>query len=251
MEIKHTIEILTKDIQDIEKLVRNLQNSPNPASIDLDLALSKLRNVYEVLLLIKEDNQVKNAEAYRAEMQLENIPESSSTEAGELTTERTEAEKKQNQAGNLASGEKINEITEKPEGIKKSETDKKQDLHGSPAEKPKKEAEILAEKFNKESSINENLGIKRSGDVTSKLASQPIDSISRNIGINDRFYIIRELFNGDAESYNKIISNLDHSNNFNEAFSIIENRFPDTIEHTGVQILVNLARRRFISSGNV
>ena len=55
MEIKHTVEILTKDIQEIEKLVRNLNNSPAPPRIELDLALSKLRNVYELLSMIRED----------------------------------------------------------------------------------------------------------------------------------------------------------------------------------------------------
>ena len=55
MELRHTLEILTKDIQDIEKLVGNLQNSTRESSIELDLALSKLRNVYEVLTLIKAD----------------------------------------------------------------------------------------------------------------------------------------------------------------------------------------------------
>ncbi len=55
MEIKYTIEILTKDIQDIEKLVGNLQNSQDGSAIELDLALSKLRNVYEILTMIKAD----------------------------------------------------------------------------------------------------------------------------------------------------------------------------------------------------
>ncbi len=49
MEIKYTLEILTKDIQDIGKLVGNLQNSPNGSTLELDLALSKLRNVYDIL----------------------------------------------------------------------------------------------------------------------------------------------------------------------------------------------------------
>ena len=55
MEIKHTIEILTKDIQDIEKLVGNLQNYKDGSAIELDLALSKMRNVYEILTMIKAD----------------------------------------------------------------------------------------------------------------------------------------------------------------------------------------------------
>jgi len=240
MEIKYTIEILTKDIQDIEKLVRNLQNSPKPSVLDLDLMLAKLRNVYEVLLLIKEDNISDMVNSSMTEIHDEQVLfETKSTVRPEVMEKQSVQEK--------VIPEEIKISAQKPEVPVKSEMDQPVD---SP-DKPKKEAGILAEKFNKESSINENLGLKRSGDVTSKLSSQPIQSISRNIGINDRFYIIKELFNGDTESYNRIIANLDQSNNFNEAFSIIENRFPETIEHDGVQILVNLARRRFITSGNV
>ena len=55
MEIKYTLEILTKDIQDIEKLVENLQNSPEGSTLELDLALSKLRNVYDILTVIRTD----------------------------------------------------------------------------------------------------------------------------------------------------------------------------------------------------
>ena len=55
MEIKYTIEILTKDIQDIEKLVGNLRNSDEASSIELDLAMAKIRNVYEILTMIKAD----------------------------------------------------------------------------------------------------------------------------------------------------------------------------------------------------
>jgi hypothetical protein len=55
MDIKYTIEILTKDIQDIEKLVGKLQNSKEASAIELDLAMSKLRNVYEILTMIKAD----------------------------------------------------------------------------------------------------------------------------------------------------------------------------------------------------
>ncbi len=55
MEIKYTLEILTKDIQEIEKLVGNLQNSPQGSMLELDLALSKLRNVYDILTVIRSD----------------------------------------------------------------------------------------------------------------------------------------------------------------------------------------------------
>jgi len=263
MEIKHTFEILAKDIQDIEKLVRNIQNSPKPAGIDFDLALAKIRNVYEVLLMVREDyvvsepsgtaeqeNKAEAEEKPEEDTHYDTTPEEVETKNFREETHRHETVEPEPDRGTGETIQAENEKHEEEIEIKEDLPEKNEPVQVK-SEKQKKEAEILAEKFNKESSINENLGLKRSGDMTSRLASQPIESISRNIGINDRFYIIKELFNGDSEGFNLVISNLDQSNNFNDAFHILEDRFPDTLEHEGVQILVNLVRRRFITSGNV
>ena len=99
--------------------------------------------------------------------------------------------------------------------------------------------------------INERI-VKRGEDaVSSRVSGEPIYSIKRNIGLNDRFMIIRELLNGENEAYNDIVNQLDSCNNFNESFKLLETKFPDKLEHEGVKILINLSRRKFISSGNV
>jgi hypothetical protein len=104
---------------------------------------------------------------------------------------------------------------------------------------------ILAEKFSAESSINENLASQRAPDMDSKLTGQPIDNIGRNIGINDRFLIIRELFDGDADGFRSLVDNLDSAGNYGDAMNLIEEKFTGSMEHEGVEILVGLARRRF------
>ena len=198
MEIKHTLEILTKDIQDIEKLVGNLQNSPEGSALEMDLALSKLRNVYEILTMIRED-RLHLRKASDNTLQDEPIPQGPAPKQEEDTA----------QAGN------------------------------------RKEAAILAEKFSTESSINENLATRRGDDMDSKLKGQPIDSISRNIGINDRFFIIRELFDGNAAGFRSLLDQLDGATSFEDARRFIGERFPDQLDHEGVQILIQLAKRRF------
>lgn len=218
MEIKHTIEILTKDIQDIEKLVGNLQNSKDRSVIDLDLALSKLRNVYEILTMIRADlfyavNQSvqqpgRTVSAASAEPPPEPEPVTKPQPVGQETT-----------------------VTAGPEANAK--------------EKNQQQAEILAEKFSTESSINENMAGQRKTDMDSKLMGQPIDNISRNIGINDRFFIIRELFGGDTDKFKKLMDNLDGAGNYQDAFILIENSFSDNMEHEGTGILIGLAKRRF------
>ena len=220
MEIKYTIEILTKDIQDIEKLVGNLRNSEDDSTIDLDLALSKIRNVYEILTMIKADRLSELIKEQEVHKQGETKREAIIPEA--VAEIKPEAEP-----------EPVAEPLPKPEA--------------STASKPEAaEAPILAEKFSAESSINENLAGKHSKDLESRLKGQPIDNISRNIGINDRFLIIRELFQGDAEKFSELIGRLDRADNFEAARGIMEKQFSESMDHEGVAILEGLVKRRHI-----
>ncbi|MCK4881008.1 MAG: hypothetical protein KAS82_10120 [Bacteroidales bacterium] len=215
MEIKYTIEILTKDIQDIEKLVGNLRNSKDDSAIELDLALSKLRNVYEILTMIKADRLHELISEKQVRKQLsaepaaikkpEPVPEPEPAPAAESKPE--------------------------PEPVAKSE----------PAD-----SSILAEKFSAESSINENLAEKRGNGIDTKLLGQPIDNISRNIGINDRFLIIRELFEGDSDQFSNLVSRLDSAENYQAATGILEKQFAEAMDHEGVEILTGLVKRRHI-----
>ena len=105
---------------------------------------------------------------------------------------------------------------------------------------------ILAEKFSAESSINENLAGKRNPETDKKLIGQPIDNISRNIGINDRFLIIRELFEGDSDQFSLLLGKLDSAENYQDATGILEERFAELMDHEGVEILKTLVKRRHI-----
>lgn len=92
--------------------------------------------------------------------------------------------------------------------------------------------------------------MKQSG-LTTRATGQPIESIARNIGINDRFLMIKELFGGDSAHYNNLIDKLERSADFNEAFHHLEDVLGEQMEHEGTLILVNLLRRKYIRGGNV
>jgi len=214
MEIKYTIEILTKDIQDIEKLVGNLRNSKEASAIELDLALSKLRNVYEILTMIKAD---------RLHEIVSDIPaqEISSTE----TTPSVEIDPEP-------------EPLPEPGPAPAAKAEPASDTESSGSS-------ILAEKFSAESSINENLAEKLGNEVDAKLLGQPIDNISRNIGINDRFFIIRELFEGEPDRYISMVNALDNAENYQAASGILKEQFEGNMDHEGVEILIGLLKRRY------
>jgi hypothetical protein len=247
MEIKYTIEILTKDIQDIEKLVGNLRNSKDSSAIELDLALSKLRNVYEILTLIKADRlhelaadsplQVEQPEESAPTMQTEPEPEPLPELQAEPEPQPESQAEPAPQPETEAQTEAKAQAEPKAEPIQASDVDKQEEASGS---------SILAEKFSAESSINENMAEKLGNDTDAKLVGKPIDNISRNIGINDRFFIIRELFDGEADRFTSLVNELDSAEDYETASNILKQQLADHMDHEGVEILTGLLKRRFI-----
>ena len=227
MEIKYTIEILTKDIQDIEKLVGNLRNSKEASAIELDLALSKLRNVYEILTMIKADRLHEIV----SDTPLQEIPPTGAAPSPE--------------------SEPIPEPEAEPEPEGEPEPEPEAEAEPIPEPDPPVKPEpasssILAEKFSAESSINENLAEKLGNEKDAKLLGQPIDNISRNIGINDRFFIIRELFDGESDRFASMVIALDRAESYQVASNILKQQFEGNMDHEGVEILAGLLKRRFI-----
>ena len=74
-----------------------------------------------------------------------------------------------------------------------------------PAAKKTPGPSILADQFaGRTESFNEQLGIRKQGDdVLEILRTKPLSSLNEAIGINDKFLFIREIFDGDTESYNE------------------------------------------------
>ena len=248
MEIKYTLEILTKDIQDIGKLVENLHNSPDGSTLELDLALSKLRNVYDILNEIRTDIFTQG-QLHRRAPQLISPPPAvpHPREENDLSRPGSLADRPQAQAT--------------PQTVKEPEQASENPIAENPAqleqtpfaetkeEAPKvKDSRIIAEKFMAESSINENMAGNREQDMETKVVGPPIDSIGRNIGINDRFLIIRELFDGDSDGFGKLISDLDTAGSMKAASERLSAQFKSTPNHEGVAILGNLVKRRFSHS---
>jgi hypothetical protein len=226
MEIKYTLEILTKDIQDIGKLVENLQNSPRGSTLELDLALSKLRNVYDILTVIRTDLSAPG----RPFMQ---IPE---VEPTRPTIPHPDSDHPL------------------PEPVSVADTPQVpvQAAPGAPKREPEvvagKDTRIIADNFVSESRINENLAGNREHDLESKILGPPIDNIGRNIGINDRFLIIRELFDGDSDGFGKLIRELDNAGSLQSAAEKLSEKFLDSPGHEGVVILNRLVKRRYSKS---
>ena len=82
-------------------------------------------------------------------------------------------------------------------------------------------------------------------DVASKLQSQSISGDLRQcIGINDRFMLIRSLFNGNADQYAAAIAQLNAFTDLNDALLYIQENYQWDPDSEGVRLLVDLLERK-------
>lgn len=120
--------------------------------------------------------------------------------------------------------------------------------------RPKKPVQgtTLAEKYQGgKNYINEQLARdNEKGDLSAKLKSKPIGDIASAVGINDKYKLVRDLFGGNPDVYEKTIAELNRATNFNEAFKYINDNFDWEMEDESVQLLLDLVRRKFIVDKN-
>ena len=252
MEFRHNLEIVTKDMQDIEKLVSNFKNYSRLPLIELDLALSKLQNVYETLLIIRNYQYSMGQEAMPPKSPEETHHDSNNEIApGIVTTEEViieeiiEVTKIRSEVINQA-------IADSPmtEGINRNE-EFPGEINAGSKQPFDKTGRIIAEKYQAEQSlINEKIREKRKTDISALHQSSPIKTIIGSMGINDKFIFIRELFHGDAELFRQTLENLDSSRDYSSACNYIADKFNWNMESETVESLLSLIRRKFINSGN-
>ncbi|MCF8377992.1 MAG: hypothetical protein K9H49_00355 [Bacteroidales bacterium] len=240
MGFKNTFELITKDIQDIENLVSNFQNSSNLSAIELDLMLSKLRNVYDLILMIKSH---ENKNEVRLEKEVEESPE---TEEVKNEVKPSAVLEKEVEKEIFTDHPEQSPIETEPEPLEIHTSEDQSDIQNKQNQKVK----IVSDKFEKSGEyLNEKIG-PQSEILSRKMQSGPIESIAGSIGINDKFYFARELFHGKADDFKKAVDILDKAANFNEAYNYISNHFSWDMNDESVQNLLNLVRRKFISSNN-
>ncbi|MBN2348942.1 MAG: hypothetical protein JXJ22_08905 [Bacteroidales bacterium] len=233
MEYKNTLEIVSEHLQEVNEMISNFYNLKKIPAIEMDLALSKIRNLYDVLLMIK------HSETQRLALETEHKSE---TAGKGITQEKSQASEN---------------IELELENIKEQNPVKEEEVAKTTSEhisKPLQDSEprIISDRFkSKSTSINENLGkTAYRKDLSSQLQSKPISNIANAIGLNDKFLIIKTLFNGNADQYNETLLMLNSASNFNEAFNYLVENFDWDMDSEIVQKLLELIRRKLIISKN-
>jgi len=260
-EHKPTEHILNElnSITDIISRAGSIENMP---AIEREIVLSKLRKIYEDLTgtgrepgtteddgeQAKESTVVEQGTDNNETLELEETTDEDQPEESSGEIEQ-EPEAEESPAKSEAPEDQPAEsIPVEPEKADKPEETEEKTAEQQPHDKKKSGPGIIAEKLTGDKQfIYDTLAEKSSQDnLSTKLQSKPITDISAEIGINDKFKLIRDLFNGDSANFKKTVDILNSATNFNEAFTYINENFDWDMEDPSVQLILDLVRRKFI-----
>jgi copper chaperone CopZ len=204
MDLNSTIDIIIKDLNEVREIIDDLKKYPGVPELQVELAKSKCKSASEVIALFK-NLQAKNAPPV---MEKPLVIEEPIHEKLPGKPEKT-----------VVPPEKEVEVVVAkviPEAIPilKEETVR--------TERRSFES-IIADQFsNRSESFNEKLGgHKHEDDVLEILKTKPLLSLDEAIGINDKFLFIREIFDGNNDSYNQAIQKLESVGSLSDAMAII------------------------------
>lgn len=91
--------------------------------------------------------------------------------------------------------------------------------------------------------LNESFGAPRK-DMATKIASGTGNDLHAAIGINDRYMLIRELFNGDIDAYDTALDTLNKFTDFDDCMIHIQENYHWKPNSEGVKLLINLISRK-------
>ncbi len=224
MNFERTVEILSKDIEEIENILTGLKKSSLPEEIELDLAISKLKNLKENFLILGRSLQQKPEQI---------IPE------------------KQNKNPRAKQEDEVEEITRKTsvsgnKNIPVEKTEPPVSHEKKPVVTETKGKKVfLSDTFQTQHTYrNENIRKTHpKKNLSSKLKDRPITDLRRSIGLNEKFMFIRDLFHGDSAGYDQAIQFINTASSRKKVEEFVT-QFNWNKKHEATQQFMDLVQRK-------
>ncbi len=97
--------------------------------------------------------------------------------------------------------------------------------------------------------LNERLQQEPSNTIGSRLNQNPIKDLKTQIGINEKFLFINQLYNGSMLDYTQAVSELNQQGNYEEALQCIETmkfKYNWDINSDAYHRIMDMVRRRYL-----
>jgi hypothetical protein len=254
MNKKELIKNLISDIQDIYSITNRFEQTEQIHPLDIDLSLSKVRNLYELLLKLKAqdsyfvENQTEEISTtvtqkeQKAKQPKETKPEKKSETIQKNEEQRSEDIEKEESKKEPEFAIETGEEREETESEDETSTEQEDQLDNKYETSP----EIVADKFHSKKFVHDDIAKKNmKKDVSSKMQSKPIPDINSAIGLNDKFIFIRELFHNNKDQYHETIQILNNFDTFENAVEYLNENFDWDSEDPNYERLKDLVRRKF------
>ena len=217
MNYQHTLQAAVESLHEIEQMLEDFSGHDEIPALDIDLTLQKIRNLYEILLMIRQQEPEPSPAKTGPQEEPFSIPQPDKSEAQPAPDSVTASHQEAKTQGDFST---------------------------------------ISEKYSGKASLNESYHEptdKKKGELTDKKKGEPIgqvkpvSSIKSAIGINDRYTLIRELFNNDTIIFDNTIRILDEAVDFNEAYNFMIQQFNWDMDSETVQMLLDIIRRKYIT----
>jgi hypothetical protein len=263
MDLIKAVSIIRRDLDEVSALLDQLSLTPGAQIAEIELARSRVHSATEMLKLLPQLSEVPvQSPVHQAgsapsaqrvvEIKAEAKPDVKKDVKAEAKPEvkiDVQAEAKPGVVVDVKAEAKQEVSTEtKPEMKQEVKTETKPEVKQEvraevAAEKGKP---ILADKFSAGDTIGEkSTSVRQDEAITSALHSKPISDIGAAIGINDKFYFIRELFSGDTMAYQDTIKRLNSSVSLGEAMKILDENTVMGTDPAAQSSFVDVVRRKF------
>ena len=211
MDFNTALGIIRRDMEEARALLDQLSELPGKHIAEIELARSRMRSASELLAIIPkmlEEKEVVKEEVMKEEKIMAGV----GAEKEEETQVRIEKEEETQIRA------EVREVA-----------------------KP-----ILADKFSSTDRIGQMVtSVKQDELITSVMHNKPISDIGAAIGINDKFYYIRELFSGDSKAYQDTIRRLNGAVSLGEAMKILDDSTVMGSDPAAQSSFVDVVRRKF------
>ena len=254
MEKEALLKIILQDIKELETLLNTFSGKPEIPKTFINLSKNKVKGILEEIDLLEELSALPITATTTEPHQPVITPTESTTDSIHIPQKEVlpKAPPHPITAPDIPKGPPVTETrtqktTEQPkEPLSESSVPPK---HHEKKTEPAKEQHptILADKLGRDTlSFNEKLAQKKENEVTPRYQNKPIDDLKKGIGINDRFFFQRELFNGNAELMNQTLEQLNQMENFESAETFLTANFQWENNNEAVKAFRELVRRRYL-----
>lgn len=246
MEKEALLDIILQDLKELDRLLRTFSGKDHIPEAFIHLAQSKVSGIANEVGLLgslaQSSSQTTAAPETTPQPESEPTPITAPAPEPEEEPKMEQTEEPTEDAQEQPKVESKVESKEQPKV--ESKLQKPTVAPPSSPEAPGTEKKVLGELLGKDrTSFNEKLG-NGQGNGSNKVLS-PITDLRKGLGINDRFFFQRELFNGSSDVMNQTLDQLNQMNSLSSAKSFLAANFKWKPDQEAVHAFMDLLERRF------